>query len=480
MTFVITRYLLYKMITFEKKEMKKLFIPLCFCCVFWQVAAQCWTTVSAGYSQIIAIADDGSMWAWGLNRYGELGTGNTINSSVPIQVGTDNDWVAISAGQGPQSFNLAQKADGTLWSWGRNSKGQLGDGTNIDKSSPVQIGSENDWISFSAGYGHALAVRANGTCWSWGGSNLFALGNTVGYGGSFDRNLPAQVGTDTNWLSVSAGDDYSLAMKTNRTVWGWGSNTGNPLGMVTASGSIQYPTLRNSANNSGNKDILAGGTHSFTTKLSNNLIVAYGSNVYGQSGGTSCAGCPIYFAKNMECGDDTTGLVKTDGTLWFSGKRLGYLTPTVSYESSFTQFGNSNNWKMVSVGFSNAAAVNNLGQLFTWGWNNHGTLGNGTVGYNLSSESLVLVTCPAQLLATSNFTYETFSVYPNPATNELFVSNPENKVIKSMTIVDVSGKVLTTIQDNFQSIDVSQFERGIYILVVEGANYTKQFKFTKQ
>jgi len=460
--------------------MKKLLIFLLLFFTTFQVSSQCWTSVSAGYSQIIAIASDGTLWSWGLNRYGELGVGSTTNSSTPVQVGTDNDWVAISAGQGPPTFNLAQKANGTLWSWGRNNRGQLGDGTNIDKSSPVQIGSENDWVSFSAGYGHALAVRANGTCWSWGESNLFALGNTAGYGDSFNRNLPAQVGTATDWIKVSAGDAYSLAMKANRTIWVWGSNSGNPLGMVTPTGDIQFPTIRSSANNSGVKDVFAGGTHSFTIKLSNNLIVPFGSNVYGQSGGTNCAGCPSYFAKSLECGDDTTGLVKTDGTLWFSGKRLGYLTPTVSYESSFTQLGNDTNWNSVSVGFSNGAALNNLGQIYTWGWNNYGTLGNGTTGYNLSSESLVFVTCPSQLLANNDLSVKSFDVYPNPVNNQLFIQNSKNKEIKSISIVDVSGKLLTTFKSNFYSIDVSALQSGIYILLIEGESYKEQFKFSKK
>ncbi|MCF6130045.1 T9SS type A sorting domain-containing protein [Flavobacterium sp. AS60] len=457
--------------------MKKLFFAIVIFFYSNTSFSQCWKAVSAGYDQILAIANDGTLWSWGNNRYGELGIGTIVNSSTPVQVGTDNDWEAISAGQGPKTFNLAQKENGSLWSWGRNIAGQLGDGTFVDKLTPVPVGTDTDWISFSAGYGHAIAVKSNGTCWSWGESNLYALGNTVSYGGPFDRNVPAQVGTDTNWVKVSAGDAFSLALKSNGTIWGWGTDSGSPIGVTSPYSSIQYPTIRDTPN-TGVASMSAGGTHSFDVKQTTSQIIPWGSNTYGQRGGTYCAGCPSYYVKSIDCGDDTTAIIKTDGTLWFCGKKLGYPNGLISPTTSFTQMGTASNWKMVSVGYSCGAALTNDNRIYTWGWNSYGQLGNGTSGLATSSESLVFVTCPSQLSqAQSNL--DAFTIYPSPVENTLFIQNGQNLMIQSITVYDITGKTLLSSNYNFNSIDVSQLQKGIYILNINADSFSQRLKFIK-
>jgi alpha-tubulin suppressor-like RCC1 family protein len=380
------------------KPMKKylLIISFSFTSIFSN--AQCWDKVSVGYSHNLAITEDGSLYVWGYNHFGELGTGTTTIENAPVRIGTDTNWRFVSAGTGPTAFSLAIKNDGTLWSWGNNQYGQLGDSSKINKLSPVQVGTDNDWVVVSAGYSHALGIKSNGTLWSWGNSAYFALGYGANYGPTYDKTVPTQIGSLTTWRSVSAGDRFSLAVKTDGTIWGWGYNSGNPLGQNSNPTYVMTPTQR-SYNASSILMTSAGSKHSFDVKTSN-LLVFWGSNVYNQSGGTTCAGCPEYYVKDLDCGNNTNAIIKTDGTLWYSGVKLGYDSTIVLYTTSFAQLGNDADWKSVSVGNQSGAAIKNDGTMWTWGWNYWGQLGIGVTSQESSSLTLVPLPCPYCITAT--------------------------------------------------------------------------------
>ena len=113
--------------------------------------------LAAGGYHSAYIHNDGTLWAWGANNYGQLGDGTTIDSAIPVQIGSDDDWAQITAGF---QHTLALKLDGTLWAWGANNYGQLGDGTTIDSTIPVQIGSDNDWALTTAGSYYSLAITS--------------------------------------------------------------------------------------------------------------------------------------------------------------------------------------------------------------------------------------------------------------------------------------------------------------------------------
>lgn len=162
-----------------------------------------WTFVTTGNSHTLAIRNNGTMWGFGSGTFGALGDGTTSQRSSPVAVvGGFTDWISAAAG----SYNsIGLRSDGTLWAWGNNITGQLGDNTIVSKSSPVSVvGGFTDWVSVSASYRHILALRSNGTLWSWGQNNSGELGDNT----TSNRSSPvAVVGGFTDWVSVGIGDN---------------------------------------------------------------------------------------------------------------------------------------------------------------------------------------------------------------------------------------------------------------------------------
>lgn len=188
-----------------------------------------WLRISSGsYGHVLAVKTDGTLWAWGYNNNGQLGLGDTVNRSSPVQVGALSNWANVSAGQ--NDWSIAVKTDGTLWTWGSNVVGQLGLGNRTYYSSPKQVGALTAWLLPSAGYRHALVTKTNGTLWAWGEGNYGQLGNN-----SINQinTSPLQVGALTNWSIASAAVNFSLAVKTDGTLWSWGQNSVGQLGQNT-------------------------------------------------------------------------------------------------------------------------------------------------------------------------------------------------------------------------------------------------------
>jgi alpha-tubulin suppressor-like RCC1 family protein len=185
-----------------------------------------WKSVSCGEFHTMALKTDGTLWMWGSNNNGRLGinsfTGDNDpanNRSSPVQIaGGGTNWKQISAGG---SHSTALKTDGTLWTWGNSSSGQLGDGTNVQKSSPIQVPGTT-WKFVSAGNYHTSAIKTDGTLWGWG----YNYAGILGDGTTTDRSSPVQtVAAGTNWKIVSSGLFSTSAIKTDGTLWCWGYNT---------------------------------------------------------------------------------------------------------------------------------------------------------------------------------------------------------------------------------------------------------------
>jgi len=191
-------------------------------------AATDWASVAAGDVHTVAVKTDGTLWVWGANDRGQLGVGTSGGfSPSPLHVGTATDWASVAAGY---AHTVAVKTDGTLWAWGDNTYGQLGDGTSTNQPSPVQVGAATNWASVAAGSLHTVTVKTDGTLWAWGLNNAGQLGDGS-VGDEDPHGTPLQVGAATNWASAAAGQEHTVAVKTDGTLWAWGRNNEGELGV---------------------------------------------------------------------------------------------------------------------------------------------------------------------------------------------------------------------------------------------------------
>lgn len=198
-----------------------------------------WTSFSCGFEGSFGIRS-GELYAWGDGQFGQPGQGDVINRSSPVQVGALTNWSIVNS----HTYAVfAIKTEGTLWSWGRDTNGTLGHGTTgISKSSPVQIGALSDWASVSSGEQHCLAVKTDGTLWAWG----YNANGQVGDNTVVTRNSPVQIGSLTTWSSVAGGYNYGYAIKTDGTLWSWGNSGYGQLGhnnTIAASSPVQIGAL---------------------------------------------------------------------------------------------------------------------------------------------------------------------------------------------------------------------------------------------
>jgi len=192
-----------------------------------QVGSDYWTDAGGGGNHIGAIRSDGTLWTWGRAQTGQTGqnTGapTPIQRSSPVQVGTDTNWSIIDGGAASW---CAIRTNGTLWSCGYGSLGQLGNNGTDNRSSPVQIGALTTWSACGQGGRYGSAIRNDGTLWSWGVTRIDSYGvlgiNLVD--DAANKSSPVQVGTDTNWSKVFCNDLITVAIKTDGTMWSWGSN----------------------------------------------------------------------------------------------------------------------------------------------------------------------------------------------------------------------------------------------------------------
>jgi len=301
-----------------------------------------WSQIAGGSSHSVATKTDGTLWIWGQNHYGQLGLGNqgeTYNTSrsSPVQVGALATWSQIAGGS---SHSVATKTDGTLWAWGQNALGRLGLGDVISRSSPVQVGALATWSRIAGGSSHSVATKTDGTLWSWGGNSTGYLG----LGDTVYRSLPVQVGTLATWSAISAGSQFSLTLKTDGTLWAWGRNElCGQLGLgdiARRSSPTQVGTLATWS------QLAVGRYHSLALKTDGTLW-GWGQNKYGQLGlGDASTGYPSYIKK---------------------------------YRSSPVQVGTLSTWSQIAGGHHHSVAIKTDGTLWSWGRHDFGQLGLGDI-----------------------------------------------------------------------------------------------------
>jgi len=277
---------------------------------------------AAGNSHSLILKNDGTVWGWGNNLYGQVGDGTLAQRGVPVQVKDLKDVIRISAGN---DHSLALKSDGTVWAWGSNGYGQLGNGTSNNSSTPVQISGLTGVVSIGGGAYHSIALKSDGTVWGWGRGDYGQIGN----GTTSAAQKPTQVYGLTDVIAIAAGGYFNLAVKKDGTVWAWGAGGSYQLGIGTNTSNQLYPVkVANLANIIG------------VAAMQNN---SYALDVDGK----------VYAWGNNHGGNPT---------------QFGGLTDIVEIAS-----GSSAN---------HALALKKDGSVYTWGVNSFGQLGTGNTTNN--------------------------------------------------------------------------------------------------
>jgi alpha-tubulin suppressor-like RCC1 family protein len=326
---------------------------------------------------------EGNMWAWGLNNYGQLGDNTIIHRSSPVQtISGGNNWKEI--GKHSEAGIAGLKSDGTLWTWGRGIYGSLGLGDSNHRSSPtlVTTGGSN-WKQVSMGINNSAVIDVAGGIWTFGRGDIAGLNGAGGV--SAHRFTPLPLATSNTWIQVSVGQSHSAAIKTDGTIWTWGKNYNGELGQNdlthrTAPAQIATSTIwkYTSAASVFTSAIKTDGTlwtwgFGFYGTLGDNTTIDKSSPIQTVAGGTNW----IY----VNCDNRAAAAIKTDGTLWTWGKnysgQLGDNT-SIGKSSPIQTIAGGTNWKQVAVGYKHMAAIKTDGTLWTWGRNVNGELGDNT------------------------------------------------------------------------------------------------------
>ncbi|MDH5720669.1 MAG: hypothetical protein OEZ13_08635 [Spirochaetia bacterium] len=346
-----------------------------------------WTIVSAGDAHSLALRGDGSLWAWGNNENGQLGDGGTITetcsvykcSTIPVKIGTAT-WIAIAAGN---NHSLGIQSDGTLWAWGDNTYGQLGDTSITQRNAPVKIGGAT-WKSVSAngitGYGaHSLGIQSDDTLWAWGGNAYGQIGDNS----NTQRNAPVKIGGAT-WKSASAGGVHSLGIQSDDTLWAWGSDMIGQIGNGATTGDQLAPVQIGGA---AWLSASAGGLYSAGIQA-NGSLWTWGSDMSHELGdGAPTTGQTSPFEIDnpntyslIFAGSNHTLGIRSDGTLyaWGSNNYGALGLPNTIFSETAPVNTSTESWVIADMGASHSLAIRNDNTLWAWGYNVVGQVGDGT------------------------------------------------------------------------------------------------------
>ena len=397
--------------------------------------------VSCGQDFSLAINQRGELFGCGFNKYGQCGDSLRDYYKSFKQIGTDTNWKFVSAGY---AHALGINEKGELYGWGLNRNYQLGLGSDsIDKVFyPTKIGKESNWVYASAGTDISFAINSKGELYSWGTDIFGALG--LGYG-AYRRNIPSRIGYDSNWFKVSTNRYYAIAINTKGELFSWGNNSSGVLGLGNSN---NYPIPKRVGSDSNFFEIAAGREHGLAVKSTGELY-GWGSNVYGELG--------------------------------IGGIKLSGYMPT--------RIGKNSNWISVTAGNSSSMALTSNGELYSFGRNVYGLLGVGvtndsTIPNRIGTDSSwTFISCKhshcmaiSNKIATSLGINENrnsknnqneFSVYPNPVKDQLYLNFNGQANHSKFSIINITGQfVADGYIDLNQPINVSQVNSGIYILKI--------------
>jgi alpha-tubulin suppressor-like RCC1 family protein len=339
-------------------------------------------TIASGFFHTCAVTTAGALQCWGSNAYGQLGDGTTTSRTTPVTVsGLSSGAVAIAAGE---YHTCALTVAGAVKCWGANTSGQLGDGTTVNRYTPVTVsGLSSGVVAVVAGRSHTCALTTAGAVWCWGKNYDGQLGD-----GTFTyRNTPVAVsGLSSGVAAIAAGDGHTCALTTAGAVLCWGRNVSGQLGDGTTMGRLTPVAV--SGLNSAVVAIATGSSHSCALTTTG-AVRCWGYNYYGQLGDGTTMGrlTPVAVSglsntveaiatgSSHNCALTTAGAVRCWGYNYYG--QLGDGT-TMDRLTLVAVSGLSNTVAAIATGYAHSCALTTAGALRCWGRNFEGQLGDGT------------------------------------------------------------------------------------------------------
>ncbi|MFD0716212.1 hypothetical protein, partial [Paenibacillus sp. GCM10027626] len=395
--------------------------------------------VTAGSSHGLQLKGNGTVWAWGANTYGQIGDGTTKAKSTAVQVNGLSGITRTAAGG---NHSLALKNDGTVWAWGLNTDGELGDGTTTNRTSPVQIPNLTSVIAITAGSNYSMAVKDDGTVWAWGNNSNGKLGD----GTTARRTSPVQVKSLNSIIEISAGESHTLALRNDGTIWAWGLNSNGQLGNGKNGSNSSVNTAIQVPGMSGVAEVAAGRYYSMALKK-DGTVWTWGHNVYGQLGdGTSTSTnipAPVQGltgVKHISASVNEHALslvVKQDGTVWSWGAntygQIGDGTMMLRWNP--VQVIGLSGVERIATGDYYNLAMKADGSVWAWGLNSSGQLGNGSTINSSVPIATVMNTAPIVTLTTPSGSQT--NPTPTRVTRPTIVWNQEDAALTTFSAIQV-------------------------------------------
>lgn len=413
-----------------------------------------------------------TLWAWGGNQHGQVGnsTTNSSGQKTRIQISTDNTWIDIDGGY---QHSVALKSDGTIWAWGYNDQGEIGDNSTTDAKTPIQIGIDSDWTDVEAGYQYTMALKSDGSLWIWGSCDAVT------------SKVPLQFGTASDWAKIAGGWNHSYGIKKDGTLWAWGAGRLGDGVTTSSKTAVAIGTDLWS-------EIAAGENYSIGIKA-DGTIWGWGISDYGQAGTTggyksvpTQIGTDANWSK-VTAGQKHTVAIKTDGSMWSWGSNGGTNNlgdgTNISSRNTPGQIGTATDWDMAAAGNSHTMALKKDGTLWAFGYNGVGPLGDNTlfvaemptqIGTDKWSKVAVgtahtLAIGTSTTAGVNDFT-ATYGVnaYPNPNSGKFYLTAPDVLKGKMVLVTDMLGAPVSTFEIVGETTEVTgSLSSGVYFLKAE-------------
>ncbi len=473
-------------------------------------------TISAGsFHTAVICSNDSVVSAWGANANGQLGMNDTTQELSPLRVhGPGNVGFLKNIKQIVirENFSIALMYDSTVWAWGFNGDGELGNNTTTDSWVPVQVhgpgnvGHLTGITQISAGYAHVLALKFDGTVWSWGDNFNGELGDST----TTNRNTPVQVHGVSNILfltgvtQIAAGQQFNVALIAGGNVLAWGLDTNGELGDNSLKDKY-VPVQVHGANNigfiTGVTALAAGGQHALALRT-DSTVWSWGLNVNGELGNNTVmidsVPAEVHGPGNVgfltgvtfiKAGDYFSGAIKGDSTVWTWGfnyyGQLG-VNDTTERNTPVQVHGAGNSGFLhgiveIALGDEHAIAKKSDGSFWSWGWNGNGQLGDGSSTDRWTPVS-VISPCSPTLGVQNLKNATTVNVYPNPASAIITIDCGKN-LVTELRIYNTLGQQVygsTLSHNSVQYVNVASFQSGVYLAQLYTNNGLIQTKFIVQ